>query len=76
MTDLDYINNKAASRRLAEDISSYWRKRGKPYRAWVEEQEYKSEGRYEKAPNIIYVVRSNLGFEWDAENECYRGVKV
>lgn len=74
--NIDYINNKAASRRLAEDITNYWRNKGKPWiKAHVEEQEYTSKNSYDKAPNIIYVVRSNLGFVWDDEHKCYRGVK-
>jgi len=73
---MDYINNKAASRRLAEDITTYWRKKGKPYRAWIETQEYNSPSDYNKAPNEIYVIRSNLGFEWNEANQCYTGRKL
>lgn len=73
---IDYLNNKAASRRLAEDITSYWRKKGFPqFRAWSEEEEYSAGGPKTKEPNVINVVRSNIGIRWNADKNQYEGYR-
>jgi len=70
----DYINNKGASRKLAELINTYWKKNGKPWvRAYVEAEEHPTaDGVY----NEIYVIRSNLGFKWNKGGQYYSATKL
>jgi len=56
-TGLDYIGSRDDSEKLAQDIRSYWRKRGKEISIWVERElwsEIQGKRRY------YYTIRSNL----------------
>lgn len=56
-TGLDYVGSRDDSEKLAQEIRSYWRKRGREIFIWVERElwsEIQGKKRY------YYTIRSNL----------------
>jgi len=56
-TGMDYIGSREASEKLANELRSYWRKRGREIQVWVEREPW---GENQGKKRYYYTIRSNL----------------